>query len=116
MGRRKSTYTVRCAESGCHESSFYEFDSQRERRESNVVGKPWFCVRHSNKDRVITPQRPYVEWLSEPVEERTYGKFASGNGVFVSQAYYAAVKDFPVGTIFKITCEAIMPSNSVPGS
>jgi hypothetical protein len=61
------------------------------------------------KERVITPERPRVEWTSEPVAERSYGKFAGGDGVLISRAYYAEVKDFPVGTVFKITCEAIMP-------
>lgn len=112
MSARRVTYMAHCVEPGCRELGLYEFASQKERRESNVVNRPWLCVRHSQPDRVVTPDRPRVEWQSEPVREWPYGKLAGGAGLFIdSHAYYADVKDFPAGTTFKITFEAIAPDS-----
>lgn len=113
MGARKSTVTVSCKEPGCHESAFYEFDSQKDRHEFTARYKAWQCVRHSMKDRVVTPERTRVEWTSQAVRQESYGKFSGHHGILIGgSAYYAEMKDFPVGTIFKITCEAIMPERN----
>lgn len=111
MRRPKPTYTVRCATAGCGESSIYEFDSQREKSKSEVVGKPWFCVRHSMPDRVLSPERLRVEWMSEPNEQRDYGRFFGSSGLIVNTAFYAAAKDFPIGTRVRVTCEVLLPES-----
>jgi len=61
-------------------------------------------------------QKLKVEWISSPSKPldtnptdpyRSWG----GHGVMISQAYYAAAKDFPTGTRIKITTEILLPES-----
>lgn len=107
--RRGVTVNVRCAT--CGVGSFFEYASLKEMRASSSHHAPWYCVRCAKPDRVLTPDRLRVEWTSEPSRAEAYGKFWGSSGVFIDEGYYAAAKDFPVGSVVKVTCEVILPAS-----
>lgn len=63
MARRPVTSRVNCAKPGCPKMAHFEYDSQRERAESEKRRKdhPWFCYRHSHEDEVLSATNPVRE-------------------------------------------------------
>ena len=113
--KRGITVSVRCAQPGCRESSFYEYASRREMLASTShIG--WLCVRHLMKDGVLTPDRLRVEWTSEPSHEENGHRYWGHSGVIIGKGHYAEAKDFPVGTVVKITCEVIFAATAPDGA
>lgn len=116
MARRKSRLQLSCEEPGCKEFSFWEFGSDRAMFESDeyqrhkIKRQKFFCIKHEDRDRVLSPTRLRVEWVSDPVREEPYGKFFGNHGVIIGTGYYAQAEDFPVGTRVKITAEIIQSS------
>lgn len=110
MARSKPTVTLRCAEPGCREYTFYEYANKRERDEAADRNRVWRCVRHSMPDRVLTMERRRVEWTSGENVELSHGRYWGGkSGLIANEAVYAAAREFPVGTRIRITAEVILP-------
>ena len=113
--RRKWPFTVKCAEGGCAEKCRWEYSSRRELIESfefkRYSKKEWFCVRHSNKKRVLSLDNRSTVWESDPCVQEEYGKFFGRKGVLINDGFYASAEDFPVGTKIRITAEVIVPEN-----
>ena len=63
MARRPVTSRVNCAKPGCREVAHFEYDSQRDRAESEKCRKdyPWRCYRHSHEDEVLSAGNPVRE-------------------------------------------------------
>lgn len=109
--KRPWTLTVKCTEPGCAEVARYNYDTKRdmvdsfERRHSAT----YKCVLHSNPGRNLSMERKFVEWVSPPSRQESFGRFWGNSGVFIHGAFYAKAEDFPVGTKIRITCEALPP-------
>jgi hypothetical protein len=60
LTRRERSFTVRCADKGCDDTTFYLYTSQREYREiwERQQKDPWTCSRHREPDKVLRPDNP----------------------------------------------------------
>ena len=122
MARRQSILTLRCAHEGCAEEARYSFASQREHRDSweyktyVVKGIPYHCVKHGPDKIILSLDTLKSEWVSPPtrpleahphLDWRGFGS----RGVIIGDGFYAAGKEFPVGTRLKVTAEIILPES-----
>ncbi len=110
MGKRSYRCSANCHHEGCNESTFLMCESNEEylRVERNNA-RNWMCTRHSRPDEVLSVERPRIvyEIASSRLESGVYwghSGFAHGNG------YKAFCKDFPEGTILRVTAEIVLPT------
>ena len=63
MPRREYTSTVRCAETGCGETTFYVYETRREEAEGFASRKryPWKCIRHRKPEELLGVDNPRRE-------------------------------------------------------
>lgn len=113
MARRERILLCPCTEPGCTDVARYRYDSLRDMEQSfemmhRATRK---CSRHAKGSGVLSPTNTRTEWVSEPSNEKPYGKFFGGNGVIIGQGYYVDAKDFPVGTRVRIACEVLLPAS-----
>lgn len=112
----RATLRKVCAEDECHESAFWEFSSQRERREhfQREQGRLWRCTRHSNPDAVLTPNNRTRRVVLTAEKSRRFpgltklfwrdGDAADvGSGFIFGPGFKAFADDFPEGTRLVIT-------------
>ena len=116
--RRERILLCPCTEPGCTDVARYSYASLRELNESfellhRATRK---CVRHTKGRSVLSPANTRSEWTSEPLAEKSYGKFIGGQGVIIGPGHYVEAKDFPVGTRVRITCEVLLPEQPDQGS
>ncbi|MEV4672813.1 hypothetical protein AB0K34_14245 [Actinomadura sp. NPDC049382] len=123
---------MRCAEIGCHETTFYTYTSQREYAEimQEQQRRPFKCTRHRDPGQVLRPdnrERTHVlvarrlpsrssharaggaEWLPGLfwVEE---GK-ESGSGFAFGPGFKTHASDFPEGTRLVVTAHVELPDS-----
>ncbi|NNU70415.1 hypothetical protein G9X67_34760 [Rhizobium sp. WYCCWR 11152] len=110
----KSIVRVTCGHPGCNEFARYEADNRKHSIDLYVRygnGK-WKCVRHSQPDEVLssdnckTVDEVKVIKHSQGLywgKEKGFSGFAHGPG------FKAFAKDFPPGTILRVTAEIIAP-------
>jgi hypothetical protein len=72
MARRRVTSRVNCAKPGCREMAHFEYDSQRERAESERrrLEFPWRCYRHSAEEEVLSAENPVRETVLTVAQPR----------------------------------------------
>lgn len=122
---RERTTTIRCAETGCTETSTYAYTSQREYDEIYTRQRehPWKCTRHNRPDEVLRPDNPETTavlvasqilhgnppralrglyWLSGDPR-------SSGSGLSAGPGFKAHASDFPEGTRLVITARIEIP-------
>lgn len=109
--RRKWHLSIPCTHAGCGHVARYEYDTLRDLEQSfELRNKATYkCVRHSKGDGALSPENLKNVWVSEPLREESYGKYFGNNGVLIGQGFYVAAKDFPVGTLVRVTCEVLLP-------
>jgi hypothetical protein len=120
----KREYYIRkkCTEEGCNEEGIYSYKTQREYREALKKNKPYICNRHTRPNEVLSEGN-----LKTEVELKCVGKSYStercnfwqraehfgtdklDSGFQYGNGYKAWAKDFPEGTILKVTAEIILP-------
>ncbi|MCZ7376530.1 hypothetical protein [Micromonospora sp. WMMC250] len=122
MPRRPVTATVRCAKPGCGERAHFEYDSQRDRQESDRRRKdhPWRCYRHTNEDEVLSATNaerttvltavkvghghgplPGLSWRAEGA--------SSGSGLASGPGFKAIASDLPEGARLIVTARIELP-------
>jgi len=103
--RRGYDLRVTCAEDGCNEFRSYHYDTKKELNEAYIRHKGHKCLRHSKPNEVLGLKNKLI--ISEQICTGNYwgGKF----GFTYGNKYRAYAKDFPEGTILKITAEIILP-------
>ncbi|HWB34857.1 MAG TPA: hypothetical protein VHA75_02425 [Rugosimonospora sp.] len=127
---RERTKTVTCAETGCRDTVFYTYTSQREYAEimQEQQRRPFKCTRHREPGQVLRPdntERTHVlvarripfkssrpgasRWLDGLfwVEE---GK-DSGSGFTFGPGFKAHASDFPEGTRLVVTAHVELPES-----
>lgn len=128
---RERTRVVRCAEIGCHETTFYTYTSQREYADltRDQQRRPYKCTRHRAPEEVLRPdnlERQHVlvasrvpfrssrpgasEWLPGLfwLEE---GKESGGSGFVFGPGFKAHASDFPEGTRLVVTARVELPDS-----
>lgn len=130
MARERST-TVRCAETGCRDSTFYIYTSQREYAEIMQAQqrRPYKCSRHRAPDEVLRPDnldRVHVLVASKVPFESRYnpdkkwldglfwleaGAERGGSGLLSGPGFRAHASDFPEGTRLVVTAHIELPED-----
>lgn len=117
-----------CADDGCQESAFWDFSSQRERREhcQREQGRPWRCTRHSKPNEVLTPSNPTRQVVLTAEKSRRFpnltklfwreaGAADVGSGFTFGPGFKAFADDFPEGTRLVITLTIAAPPTDREG-
>jgi hypothetical protein len=118
MARHYSRFE--CGFSGCSEIANYESATRSEQTKLyQMYGQGrWRCTRHSQPDTVLgasNPRRSYDVACSEHFyESRSTGKYwgagSGASGFVYGPGFRAFAKDFPIGTVLRVTAEIIFPA------
>lgn len=111
MSRAPKISRFPCGHDGCPEAGRYEYANLAEARrlQSDYGGGKWRCVRHTKPDEVlsVTNLRRTYEITSR---QETYGRFFGHWGFTSGPGFKVFAKDFPPGTVLRVTAEIIMPT------
>jgi hypothetical protein len=103
-----------CAHQGCREIGYYRASTRKDEADlyRRYGNKQWRCVRHTNPDEVLseTNSKRTFEIASR---EAPHGRYFGNFGFVSGPGFKAYAKDFPVGTILRVTAEVIPPADSV---
>lgn len=120
MARRvKPTRAMRCAEgNGCAEYGLFKFDNRSQLRDHYNTVREWRCVRHSNKEEVLSLSNLKAIWESRPSgkSERfpeLTNLYWGNSGLLHGNGYKAFADDFPAGTVIRVTAEVLLPEGEV---
>lgn len=116
MSRRETPVRLKCGHDGCTEFGYYRCDTRREAAELQKRYWPdkWRCTRHTRPDEVLSAERP-KRTTEMVLREEAHGKYWGSNGFVYGPGFKAWGKDFPAGTILRVTAEAILPVASKQG-
>ena len=116
MARRPYLSRFQCGhDDGCREFQTYESDTRAD--QAALYGRygngKWRCIRHSQPDSVLglTNLRRVYEIASD---ERPHGVFWGHSGFVSGPGFRAFAKDFPAGTVLRVTAEVIPPTSAEP--
>lgn len=114
MNRRVRTVRFKCGHEGCQEVANYEVHSNDEARRLYAAegnGK-YRCVRHTRMEEVLSASnsRRTVDLANEQKENGCY--WGGGSGFTYGPGFKAFAKDFPPGTILRVTAEVILPATA----
>lgn len=112
MSPRAYMSRFECGIPGCAEVANYESHTRADQTrlyQSYGQGR-WRCTRHSQPDQVLSAERPKIIH-EEPSYEDSHGRYWrwSRSGITYGPGFKAFAKDFPPGTILRITAEVILP-------
>jgi len=107
-----------CTHEGCKEYSITEYSNRKEYNEAVKRNQKFTCLRHSKINEVIGLENAKTE-QTLICKKTEYGLFwynienadnqLGGQGFVHGNGYKAWAKDFPEGTILKVTAEIILP-------
>lgn len=107
-----------CGHPGCTEFQTYTSRTRAEQTDlyRRYGNKQWRCVRHTRPDEVLTPDNPRRETaivLEEKFTDRgaSIGLYWGNSGFIYGPGFKAFGKDFPAGTILRVTAEIIAPAD-----
>lgn len=116
MSRRCYRDRFRCAEPGCEEHVNYETSTREEQRRlwQRQQSHPYRCTRHSQPDELLSAQRPRIVHEIASKRQRTdsgvdIGVYRGNWGMLHGPGFKAFAKDFPEGTVLRVTAEIILP-------
>jgi hypothetical protein len=123
MSRRTYTIPLRCAESGCRESSVCEAIGRDEYAEARdrYARNPWRCSRHRNPERVLSPDNLERTAVCISGKSKRYPDLDSrfwetpeydGCGVIDGPGFKAFANDFPPGTRLIVTARIELPEEN----
>ena len=117
MGRAYST-RVECAHEGCTEVAHFESRTRKEQHDTYArYFKKWRCIRHSQPDEVLS-QSNLFRSMDMAIFEESYGRFwgvdKAASGFAHGPGFKAFAKDFPSGTVLRVTAEIILPDPTEP--
>lgn len=116
------TLMKRCSHEGCKEWSPSSYSNRRDYNEaySRYAKNGWKCARHKNPETILTPDNKKI--VTEHIAQKSGKYHVSGleglywqkDGLFLGGfgygcGYRAFAKDFPEGTILRVTAEIILP-------
>lgn len=116
-----------CAEPGCREAQFYEYETRADEREAyqHQQRNPYKCTRHNRPDDVLRPDHTAITRILTASKIR-YGKDnnwlpglywiseggSSGSGFAFGPGFKAHASDFPEGTRLVITAYVETPDQA----
>lgn len=109
MARREYFSRFQCQHPGCTEFGLYSDSTRAEQAETQKrnYGK-WRCVRHTHEEEVLSAEnRKRVS--EQAVRQEDYGRYWGNSGFVYGPGFKAFAKDFPPGTILRVTAEVILP-------
>jgi len=119
-------FKLSCTHEGCGEVGIFSYPTRKKYAEARQRNKTWTCVRHSNPDSVLGITNLTTTALIKCVkkdykyescnfwqDEADFGTDKLNSGFQYGNGYRAFAKDFPEGTIIKITAEVILPNNNL---
>lgn len=114
MARRQSNARFRCGHEGCGEVALFEVMDRAHRNslQQRYGNDQYRCVRHSQPDQVLSASnaRRSVDLTNM---ELVHGRYWDGsNGFSYGPGFKAFARDFPPGTILRVTAEVLLPSNA----
>lgn len=105
-----------CGHPGCKEFATYESSRRADQADQyrRYGNKQWRCVRHSQPDEVLALDNQRlvrdVACREHFYEGNSIGLFwGGGSGFAHGPGFKAFAKDFPAGTILRVTAEIIAP-------
>lgn len=109
MSRRLYMSRFPCAHPGCPEVANYESHTRSEQAETQrrYYGK-WRCVRHSQPQEVLGPGNLLIVH-EETSRQEPHGRYWGHSGFQYGPGFKAFAKDFPAGTVLRVTAEIILP-------
>ncbi len=114
MPRREYAARMKCGHPGCEEIAHYTFDRRAD--QSAHLKRYWpdkyRCTRHTQPDEVLMPENLKRELTMQIFDEphgRFWGTTRAWNGVVYGPGFKAYAKDFPPGTMLRVTAEIILP-------
>lgn len=123
--RRGGTARFRCAEDGCVEAVFYDYNSNADyaRMHKAHTAHPWKCSRHRNPEQVLTPTNTARTVVLTAERSKRYpeltklfwredGEADVGSGFTFGHGFKAHADDFPEGSRLTITITAEMPNTT----
>lgn len=113
--RREYPSRFQCGHPGCAEFAHYTSRTQAEQADlyRQYGNSQYRCTRHSRPDEVLTvdaPKRVHEQISRQETTGRYWGNFGFVSG----PGFKAWAKDFPPGTILRVTAEVIFPAPSHP--
>lgn len=114
MARPYGVFRASCGNPGCSEFARYEADNRKHYIDlSTRYGNGrWLCTRHSRPNEVLSADNPKtVQELTALGSNGTlyWWKETAGSGFSCGPGFKAFAKDFPEGTILRVTAEVIFP-------
>jgi hypothetical protein len=115
MSRRPSIVRFKCGHPGCEEFARYEADNRQhaiDLEKRYGFGK-YRCVRHSQPDSVLSVDKPKIVDELRSIEKPNglyWGKETAFSGFAHGPGFKAFAKDFPDGTVLRVTAEIILPA------
>lgn len=109
MARREYFSRFQCQHPGCTEFAHFVANTRAEQNETlkRNSGK-WRCVRHTHEDEVLSAENP-KRITEQAVRQEDYGRYWGSSGFVYGPGFKAFAKDFPPGTILRVTAEVILP-------
>lgn len=108
----KYTVTVRCGHDGCQEWRPYAADTRSEARELSIKqgSGQWRCARHARMHELLSVDHTTKTYDMTAIR-RPHGMYwgKNGSGFQSGPGFRAFAKDFPEGTILRVTAEIIVP-------
>lgn len=105
-----------CGHPGCGEFATYESSRRADQADlyRRYGNKQWRCIRHSQPDQVLSLQNPRLTHTvvsrEHHYEGKSIGLFWGGGSAFTAgPGFKAFAKDFPAGTVLRVTAEVIPP-------
>lgn len=98
-----------CMHPGCAEIGRYESRTRAEQAETHRrYWQKWRCVRHGQPQEVLGPDNMRIVH-EETSRQEPHGIFWGHSGFQYGPGFRAFAKDFPPGTILRVTAEIILP-------
>ncbi len=103
MPKRTYTYSVKCAEDGCHERAHYRYETRREYQDGVKwrMKYPYRCVRHENPEKLLSTgnlSRMTTLEATEGANVKDSLFWDGTNGYVHGPGFKALANDFPKGT------------------
>lgn len=110
MARRRYPQRFQCAYPGCGESASFESETAKEAEDTwRTYSGKWKCLRHYDLDALITPDRR-KKVFEIASTEASHGRYWGQHGFLSGPGFKVFSKDFPTGTVLRVTAEVILPS------
>lgn len=115
MSRRPYIARFECGHEGCKEYAHYECHTRAEQTDlfRKYANGKWLCTRHSNPETVLSPTNlktvNEVQSKQHLYDGKSIGLYWGNSGFSSGPGFRAWAKDFPEGTVLRVTAEIVLP-------